>query len=108
MYDQASFLMLYTGHSKAIAINFGFAKYYGGECFLRFDDTNPEAEEEQYFVAIREMIKWLGYRPQKITYSSDYFDKLYDLAEDLIKRDGAYVCHCSGERSSQSASYGDD
>ena len=78
-------------------VNFGFARYHGGECYLRFDDTNPEAEEEKYFDAIREMIEWLGFHPYAITYSSDNFDKLYELAESLIKRDGAYVCHCSGE-----------
>ena len=88
---------LHIGHSKAIAINFGFAKYYGGDCYLRFDDTNPEKEEEKYFVAIQDMIEWLGFTPYKITYSSDNFDKLYDLAEELVKRDGAYVCHCTGK-----------
>ena len=87
---------LHIGHSKAIAINFGFARYHGGDCYLRFDDTNPEAEEEKYFVAIKEMIEWLGFKPYKVTYSSDNFDRLYELAEDLIKRDGAYVCHCTG------------
>lgn len=87
---------LHIGHSKAIAINFGFARYYGGDCYLRYDDTNPEKEEEKYFVAIKEIIQWLGFTPFKITYSSDNFDKLYELAEELIKRDGAYVCHCSG------------
>ncbi|KZF23337.1 glutaminyl-tRNA synthetase [Xylona heveae TC161] len=86
---------LHIGHSKAIAINFGFARYHGGDCYLRFDDTNPEAEEEKYFVAIREMIEWLGFKPYKVTYSSDNFDKLYELAEELIRRDRAYVCHCS-------------
>ncbi|MCJ1386240.1 hypothetical protein MMC17_009366 [Xylographa soralifera] len=86
---------LHIGHSKAIAINFGFARYYGGDCYLRYDDTNPEKEEEKYFTAILEMIEWLGFKPYKITYSSDNFQKLYDLAEDLINRDGAYVCHCS-------------
>ena len=90
---------LHIGHSKAIAINFGFAKHYKGHCYLRFDDTNPEKEEERYFTAIQDMIKWLGFTPYKITYSSDNFDKLYELAEELIKRDGAYVCHCSGKRS---------
>lgn len=87
---------LHIGHSKAIAINFGFARYHGGVCYLRFDDTNPEAEEEIYFTAIREIIEWLGFKPFDVTYSSDNFQKLYDLAEDLIRRDGAYVCHCSG------------
>lgn len=89
---------LHVGHSKAIAINFGFARFHGGECYLRFDDTNPEKEEEIYFTSIQEMVEWLGFKSDKITYSSDNFQKLYDLAEDLIKRDGAYVCHCSGER----------
>ncbi|KAI9681608.1 MAG: hypothetical protein M1829_000805 [Trizodia sp. TS-e1964] len=86
---------LHIGHSKAIAINFGFARFHGGNCYLRYDDTNPEAEEEIYFVAIREMIEWLGFKPYEITHSSDNFDKLYELAEDLIKRDKAYVCHCT-------------
>ena len=87
---------LHIGHSKAIAINFGFARYYNGVCYLRFDDTNPEAEEEIYFTSIQKTIEWLGFKPFEITYSSDNFQKLYDLAEDLIKRDGAYVCHCTG------------
>ncbi|KAF8439227.1 tRNA synthetases class I, catalytic domain-containing protein [Terfezia claveryi] len=88
---------LHIGHSKAIAINFGFARYHGGECYLRYDDTNPEAEEERYFVAIREIVEWLGFKPYKITYSSDHFQRLYDLAEDLTKRGFAYVCHCTAE-----------
>jgi glutaminyl-tRNA synthetase len=87
---------LHIGHAKAIAVNFGFARFHGGVCYLRFDDTNPEAEEEVYFTAIKEMIKWLGFTPVKITYSSDNFDKLYELAEELIKKEKAYVCHCSG------------
>lgn len=87
---------LHIGHSKAIAINFGFARHYDGECYLRYDDTNPEKEEEIYFTAIREMVEWLGFKPYKITYSSDNFDKLYELAEQLISKDGAYICHCSG------------
>jgi glutaminyl-tRNA synthetase len=88
---------LHIGHSKAITVNFGFAQYHRGDCYLRFDDTNPEAEEEKFFVAIEEMIEWLGFKPYKITYSSDNFDKLYELAEKLIEYDGAYVCHCTDE-----------
>jgi len=88
---------LHIGHSKAIAINFGFARYHGGECYLRYDDTNPESEEERYIVAIREIIEWLGFKPYKITHASDHFDKLYELAEDLIKRDKGYVCYCTAE-----------
>ncbi|KAI9763130.1 MAG: Glutaminyl-tRNA synthetase [Geoglossum simile] len=86
---------LHIGHSKAIAINFGFARFHGGQCYLRYDDTNPEAEEKKYFVAIQEMIQWLGFEPFDITYSSDHFDELYELAEKLIQADKAYVCHCT-------------
>lgn len=85
--------ILHIGHAKAININFGFAKAHNGICFLRLDDTNPEAEKDEFVKSIHEMVKWLGYEPYKVTYSSDYFDKLYDYAEDLIKRNHAYVCH---------------
>ncbi|KAJ3493534.1 hypothetical protein NLG97_g4671 [Lecanicillium saksenae] len=85
---------LHIGHAKAIAVNFGFAKYHGGVTYLRFDDTNPEKEEEKYFDAIQEVVKWLGFEPYKITYSSDNFQKLYDLAEKLINIGKAYVCYC--------------
>lgn len=86
---------LHIGHSKAIAINFGFAKYHGGKCNLRYDDTNPAGEEQEYFESIKDIVQWLGFKPAAITYSSDHFDRLYELAEELIRRDGAYVCHCS-------------
>ncbi|KAI1656260.1 glutaminyl-tRNA synthetase [Daldinia decipiens] len=86
---------LHIGHAKAIAVNFGFARYHGGECYLRYDDTNPEAEEQVYFDAILEMVEWLGFKPYKITYSSDNFQKLYDLAEKLISLEKAYVCQCN-------------
>ncbi|KAG9251877.1 glutaminyl-tRNA synthetase [Emericellopsis atlantica] len=86
---------LHIGHAKAIAINFGFAKYHGGVCYLRFDDTNPEKEEEKYFTAIKDIVEWLGFKPYKITYSSDNFQKLYDLAEEMIKMEKAYVCSCN-------------
>ena len=89
---------LHIGHSKAIAVNFGFARYHGGKCYLRFDDTNPEAEEEKFFTAIQDIVRWLGFKPYKVTYSSDNFDKLYELAKDLIKRDGAYMCYCNDEQ----------
>lgn len=92
---------LHIGHSKAIAVNFGFARYRDGICFLRFDDTNPEAEEEKYFSAIEGIIQWLGFKPADVTYSSDNFDKLYSLAERLIETGGAYVCHCTGKKAVQ-------
>lgn len=88
---------LHIGHSKAIMVNFGYAQFHKGDCYLRFDDTNPEAEEDVYFESIKDMITWLGFEPWKITYSSDYFDRLYDLAEKLIMSGGAYVCHCTAE-----------
>jgi len=88
---------LHIGHCKAIFVNFGYAAHHGGRTYLRFDDTNPEKEEARYFTSIIEVVRWLGYEPWKITYSSDYFDQLYELAIELIKRDKAYVCHCSRE-----------
>jgi glutaminyl-tRNA synthetase len=87
---------LHIGHSKAITISFGYARHNNGICYLRYDDTNPEAEDEIYFTSIRESVEWLGFKPAKITYSSDHFQRLYDLAEELIKRDKGYVCHCTG------------
>ena len=86
---------LHIGHAKAIAVNFGFAKAHGGKCYLRYDDTNPEKEEAEYFDSIRDTIEWLGYKPYDITHSSDRFDRLYQLAELLIQRGKAYVCHCT-------------
>ncbi|KAG7878261.1 hypothetical protein KL905_003897 [Ogataea polymorpha] len=88
---------LHIGHSKAIMVNFGYAKYHGGVCYLRYDDTNPEAEEQVYFDSILRCVKWLGYEPWKITYSSDYFDRLYELAEKLITTGYAYVDHSTPE-----------
>ncbi|PKS07417.1 hypothetical protein jhhlp_006020 [Lomentospora prolificans] len=86
---------LHLGHAKAIAINFGFSAYHGGKTYLRFDDTNPDAEEKVYFDAIEDIVKWLGFTPCEVTYSSDNFQKLYDLAEKLIRLEKAYVCHCN-------------
>lgn len=85
--------ILHIGHAKAININFGYAAAYDGVCFLRYDDTNPEKEEEKFFTGIRDIVEWLGYKPYKITHSSDNFDQLYEWAVDLIKKDLAYVCH---------------
>ncbi|KAK5609812.1 putative glutamine--tRNA ligase [Crenichthys baileyi] len=85
--------ILHIGHAKAINFNFGYAKANNGICFLRYDDTNPEKEEEKYFTAIKDMVEWLGYTPYDITHASDNFQKLYDLAVDLIRRGHAYVCH---------------
>lgn len=87
---------LHIGHAKAININFGYAKHHGGITYLRYDDTNPEAEEGEYFAAILDVVEWLGFSPYKITYSSDHFQRLYELAIQLIKKDKAYVCFCTG------------
>ncbi|KAH8335711.1 hypothetical protein KR074_011263 [Drosophila pseudoananassae] len=89
--------ILHIGHAKAININFGYAAAHDGVCYLRYDDTNPEKEEEKFFVAIREMVEWLGYKPYKITYSSDNFQQLYEWAVLLIKKGLAYVCHQKAE-----------
>jgi len=75
--------ILHIGHAKAININFGYAAAHDGICFLRYDDTNPEKEEEKFFKGIRDIVEWLGYKPYKITHSSDYFDQLYQWAIDL-------------------------
>ena len=83
---------LHIGHAKSIGVNFGIADDFGGICNLRFDDTNPAAEEERFVNAIEEDIAWLGYSlPGKTKYASDYFDQLYTWAEDLISKGLAYV-----------------
>uniref|UniRef100_A0A8C8IAY2 Glutamine--tRNA ligase n=1 Tax=Oncorhynchus tshawytscha TaxID=74940 RepID=A0A8C8IAY2_ONCTS len=78
-------------------LHIGHAKANDGICYLRYDDTNPEKEEEKYFTAIKDMVEWLGYKPYEITHASDNFQRLYDLAVDLIRRGHAYVCHQRGE-----------
>uniref|UniRef100_A0A182VST4 Probable glutamine--tRNA ligase n=1 Tax=Anopheles minimus TaxID=112268 RepID=A0A182VST4_9DIPT len=90
--------ILHIGHAKAININFAYAAANDGICFLRYDDTNPEKEEEKFVKGIRDIVEWLGYKPFKITYSSDYFQQLHDFAVQLIKKDMAYVCHQTAEQ----------
>lgn len=85
--------VLHIGHAKAININFGYAKAMGGSCNLRFDDTNPEKEEEKFFTAIEDIVNWLGYKPAQVTHSSDNFQQLYLWAVKLIQKGLAYVCH---------------
>lgn len=89
--------ILHIGHAKAINFNFGYARAHDGNCYLRYDDTNPEKEEEKFFKAILEMVQWLGYKPFKVTHASDNFDRLYELAVELIKRGHAYICHMKSE-----------
>lgn len=89
---------LHIGHVKAIMVDFGYAKFHNGRTYLRFDDTNPEAEEGRFFQSILETVRWLGFEPWKITYSSDNFDKLHALAVELIKRGKGYVCTCDAAK----------
>ncbi len=90
---------LHIGHAKAICIDFGIAEEYGGLCNLRFDDTNPCKEGPEYVEAIKEDVRWLGYDwDGREFYASDYFEKLYEYAVELIKMGKAYVCDLSPEQ----------
>jgi glutaminyl-tRNA synthetase len=90
---------LHIGHAKSICLNFGVAQEFGGVCHLRFDDTNPEKEDKEYVEAIKEDVRWLGYDwGDKLFFASDYFERLYDYAVELIRRGKAYVCHLSTEQ----------
>jgi len=83
---------LHIGHAKSIALNFGIAQEFGGRCHLRFDDTNPAKEEQEYIDAIQRDVHWLGYDwGDNLFYASDYFERLYGWAEDLIRAGLAYV-----------------
>jgi len=88
---------LHIGHAKAICLDFGIAKQYGGICNLRFDDTNPVKEDVEYVDSIMEDIQWLGYQWENIYYASDYFQQLFDLAVDFIKQGKAYIDEQSAE-----------
>ncbi|MDW8327112.1 MAG: glutamine--tRNA ligase/YqeY domain fusion protein [Anaerolineales bacterium] len=90
---------LHIGHAKAMAVDFGIAAEFGGKCNLRFDDTNPVKEEQEYVDAIMEDIRWLGYQwDGEPRYASDYFDQLYEWAVKLIKKGKAYVCDLTPEQ----------
>ncbi len=88
---------LHIGHAKSICLNFGLGLKYGGKTNLRFDDTNPVTEETEYVESIKDDIRWLGFNWANEFYASDYFDKLYELATDLIKKGLAYVDDSSAE-----------
>lgn len=89
---------LHIGHAKAICLNYGLAKKYGGRFNLRFDDTNPEKEEVEFVESIQEDIKWLiEGNWDALYFASDYFEKMYDFAVDLIKQSKAFVCDLNGE-----------
>ena len=82
---------LHIGHCKALCVDFGIAQKYGGKCNLRFDDTNPTKEETAFVEGIQRDIEWLGYKWDKLYFASDFFDKLYEIAKDMIRRGVAYV-----------------
>ncbi len=90
---------LHVGHAKSIMLNFGLAEEFGGNCNLRFDDTNPTKEEAEYVESIIEDVRWLGgdFGDQPV-YASDYFQQLYDWAVDLIKKGKAFVCDLTGDQ----------
>lgn len=88
---------LHIGHAKSICLNFGVALEFGGKTYLRFDDTNPEKEDETFVRAILEDVKWLGFDWAHLTYASDYFEELYGFAEGLIRDGKAFVCSLTGE-----------
>lgn len=89
---------LHIGHAKSICLNFGLAAEYQGLCNLRFDDTNPSKEEVEYVESIKEDIRWLGFDwEDRLYFASDYFEKLYDYANHLVKKGKAYVCDLSAD-----------
>lgn len=88
---------LHIGHAKAIVLNFGIAEYLSGKCNLRFDDTNPAKEAQEYVENMQEDIKWLGFSWNKLCYTSDYFEKLFEWAIKLIKAEKAYVDSLSSD-----------
>src|ERR1043165_4299681 len=94
---------LHIGHAKSICLNFGIAgENQGGVCHLRFDDTNPAREDVEYVDSIQEDVRWLGFDWGKnMFYASDYFEKLYNYAVDLIKACKAYVCDLTAEEMMQ-------
>ncbi len=89
---------LHLGHAKSICLNFGIARDYNGTCNLRFDDTNPEKESQEYIDAIKTDVLWLGYEWDRLCHASDYFEQLYAFAEELIRAGKAYVCDLNAEQ----------
>src|SRR3990172_3949933 len=89
---------LHIGHAKSICLNFGLAKKYHGKCNLRFDDTNPTKEEQEYIDSIKEDVRWLGFDwEDREFYASDYFEQLYQWAVQLVKAGKAYVCDLNAD-----------
>lgn len=89
---------LHIGHAKSICLNFGLARSYGGKCNLRFDDTNPSKESQEYVDSIQRDVRWLGFDWDNLFYASDYFQQLYDWALQLIREGHAYVCDLNADQ----------
>ncbi|WP_116364267.1 glutamine--tRNA ligase/YqeY domain fusion protein [Parahaliea mediterranea] len=90
---------LHVGHAKSICLNFGMAERFGGQCNLRFDDTNPEKESPEYVASIQEDVRWLGYEwAGEVRYASSYFQQFYDWAVHLVEQGHAYVCDLNAEQ----------
>ncbi len=90
---------LHIGHAKAICVNFGIAQEYGGKCNLRFDDTNPDAENQEFVDGIKEDVRWLGFSwDDRLYYASDYLQRLYEDAQKLVRKGVAYVDHQTAEQ----------
>lgn len=89
---------LHIGHAKSICLNFGTAIKYGGQCNLRYDDTNPVKEDDEYIQSIRRDVEWLGFTPSKVLFASDYFDYMFECAVKLIDKGLAYVCDLNSEQ----------
>lgn len=89
---------LHIGHAKSICLNFGIARDYGGKCNLRFDDTNPTKEDEEFVNSIKDDVRWLGFTWDNMFWASSYFGQLYDWAVELIKKGKAYVCDLTGDQ----------
>ena len=89
---------LHIGHAKSICLNFGLAQKYNGKCNLRFDDTNPSKEEQEYVDSIQEDVRWLGFQWDAIYYASDYFDQLFGWAVQLMQSGHAYVCDLTSDQ----------
>lgn len=89
---------LHIGHAKSICLNFGIARDYTGRCNLRFDDTNPTKEEQEYVDSIMQDVRWLGFEWDALLYASDYFEQLFEFAVVLVKKGKAYVCDLTGDQ----------
>ena len=90
---------LHVGHAKSICLNFGLAQEFGGECNLRFDDTNPVKEDQEYVDSIKQDVAWLGFQwAGEVKFASDYFDQFYEWAIHLVREGKAYVCELSADQ----------